>query len=68
MSDNSGSAVSRTVRPASPIGVGRYATTGEISIDGPLRGYYLRGANDRPDPAACETEIGWPIFRAGSAG
>ncbi len=53
MSDSSGSAVSRTVRPTSPNGVGRYATTGEISIDVPLRGYYLRGAGNTPDTAAC---------------
>ena len=36
----------------------------EISIDGPLREYYRRGANDTPDPAGWETGIGWPIFRA----
>ena len=38
----------------------------EISIDGPLREYYLRGAADAntPDEAEWRTEIGWPIFRA----
>lgn len=30
---------------------GSYATTHEISVDGPLREYYLRGAIDIPDPA-----------------
>lgn len=40
----------------------------EISIDGPLTGYCPGGASDTPDPAARETEIGWLIFRAGSAG
>lgn len=44
--------------------LGSYATTHEISIDGPLREYYVRGASDTPDPADWRTEIGWPIFRA----
>ena len=44
--------------------LGSYATTHEISIDGPLREYYLRGAQDTPDEAEWRTEIGWPIFRA----
>ena len=44
--------------------LGSYATTHEISIDGPLREYYLRGAADTPDEADWRTEIGWPIFRA----
>ena len=44
--------------------LGSYATTHEISVDGPLREYYLRGAEDTPDEAEWRTEIGWPIFRA----
>jgi DNA-binding transcriptional MerR regulator/effector-binding domain-containing protein len=44
--------------------LGSYATTHEISIDGPLREYYLRGAGDTPDETEWTTEIGWPIFRA----
>jgi DNA-binding transcriptional MerR regulator len=44
--------------------LGSYAITHEISIDGPLREYYLRGAADTPDEAEWRTEIGWPIFRA----
>jgi len=44
--------------------LGSYATRHEISIDGPLREYYLRGAGDTPDEADWRTEIGWPIFRA----
>ena len=39
----------------------------EISVDGPVREYYLRGPHDTPDPAAWMTEIGWPIFRADRA-
>jgi DNA-binding transcriptional MerR regulator/effector-binding domain-containing protein len=44
--------------------LGSYATTHEISIDGPLREYYLRSAGDTADEAQRRTEIGWPIFRA----
>jgi DNA-binding transcriptional MerR regulator len=44
--------------------LGSYATTHEISIDGPLREYYLRGAADTPHEAEWKTEICWPIFRA----
>jgi DNA-binding transcriptional MerR regulator/effector-binding domain-containing protein len=44
--------------------LGSYATTHEISIDGALREYYLRGAGDTPDEAEWRTEIGWPIFRS----
>ena len=48
--------------------LGSYATRHEISIDGPLREYYLRGAGDTPDEAEWRTEIGWPIFRADAIG
>jgi len=48
--------------------LGSYATSHEISVDGPLREYYLRDARDTPDPAAWETQIGWPIFRADGTG
>jgi DNA-binding transcriptional MerR regulator len=44
--------------------LGTYTTRHEISVDGPLREYYLRDAFDGPDPAESVTEIGWPIFRA----
>jgi DNA-binding transcriptional MerR regulator/effector-binding domain-containing protein len=44
--------------------LGSYAITHEISIDGPLREYYLCGAGDTPDESEWRTEIGWPIFRA----
>ena len=44
--------------------LGAHTATHEISIDGPLREYYLRGAGDTPDEAEWQTEIGWPIFRA----
>ena len=44
--------------------LGRYTTRHEISVDGPLREYYLRDAFDNPDPTQWVTELGWPIFRA----
>ncbi|HEY1990255.1 MAG TPA: MerR family transcriptional regulator [Acidimicrobiales bacterium] len=44
--------------------LGSYTTTHEISVDGPLREYYLRDPYDTSNPAEWETEIGWPIFRA----
>jgi DNA-binding transcriptional MerR regulator/effector-binding domain-containing protein len=44
--------------------LGSYATRHEISVDGPLREYYLRGAGETADEAEWRTEIGWPIFRA----
>ena len=44
--------------------LGAYATTHEISIEGPLREYYLVDANDTPDAQEWRTEIGWPIFRS----
>jgi hypothetical protein len=45
--------------------LGSYATRHGISVDGPLREHYLRGADDTADQAEWRTEIGWPIFRAG---
>jgi DNA-binding transcriptional MerR regulator len=44
--------------------LGSYATTHEISVDGPLRETYLCDAHDTPDESRWETEIGWPVFRA----
>jgi DNA-binding transcriptional MerR regulator len=44
--------------------LGSYATTHEISVEGPLREYYVRGTHDTTDPDTWETEIGWPVFRA----
>jgi len=44
--------------------LGSYTAEHEISVEGPLREYYLRGVQDTPDQAEWRTEIGWPIFRA----
>jgi effector-binding domain-containing protein len=46
--------------------LGEHVLGYEISVDGPLREYYLVGFLDEPDPASWETEIGWPIFRSDS--
>jgi DNA-binding transcriptional MerR regulator/effector-binding domain-containing protein len=44
--------------------LGAYATAHEISIEGPLREYYLVAPHETPDPEEWKTEIGWPIFRS----
>jgi len=44
--------------------LGSYATSHEISVDGPLREYYLRDSHDTQDASEWLTEVGWPIFRA----
>ena len=44
--------------------LGAHVATHAIGVDGPLREYYLTGANDTLDQARWQTEIGWPIFRA----
>lgn len=46
--------------------LGEHVLRNEISVDGPLREYYLVSVLDTPDPASWETEIGWPIFRSDS--
>ena len=44
--------------------LGSYVTTHEISIDGPVREYYLVDAADVADSAQWVTEICWPVFRS----
>ena len=46
--------------------LGSYATRHEISVDGPLREYYVRDAWDTPDTGRWQTDVGWPVFRADS--
>jgi DNA-binding transcriptional MerR regulator len=43
--------------------LGEYATSGQISVDGPLREYYDRFFWDTDDPASWQTRLCWPIFR-----
>jgi DNA-binding transcriptional MerR regulator/effector-binding domain-containing protein len=44
--------------------LGTYTMRHEISVEGPVREYYLRDSYDTRDAAEWLTEIGWPIFRA----
>jgi DNA-binding transcriptional MerR regulator len=46
--------------------LGAHVMRHEISVEGPLREYYLVGFLDADDPDQWETEIGWPIFRSDS--
>jgi DNA-binding transcriptional MerR regulator len=46
--------------------LGTHVMRHEISVEGPLREYYLVGFLDSADPDQWETEIGWPIFRSDS--
>ena len=47
--------------------LGSYVMRHELSVDGPLREFYLRSAQDVDDPGEWQTQIGWPIFRADPA-
>jgi DNA-binding transcriptional MerR regulator len=44
--------------------LGAHVMRHEISVEGPLREYYLVGFLDTDDAGRWETEIGWPIFRS----
>jgi DNA-binding transcriptional MerR regulator/effector-binding domain-containing protein len=44
--------------------LGEYATRHEISVDAPLREYYLRFSWDTDDSSQWETDLCWPIFRS----
>jgi DNA-binding transcriptional MerR regulator len=44
--------------------LGSYVTTHEISIEGPLREYYLVDADDAVESDQWVTEICWPVFRS----
>jgi DNA-binding transcriptional MerR regulator/effector-binding domain-containing protein len=48
--------------------LGEYATRHEISVDGPLREYYLTFAWDTDDSSQWETDLCWPIFRSDRGG
>lgn len=43
--------------------LGEYATSRQISVDGPLREYYDRFFWDTDDPGSWTTRLCWPIFR-----
>jgi DNA-binding transcriptional MerR regulator len=40
-----------------------YVARHALTVDNPIREYYLVGQRDTPDSAHWRTEIGWPIFR-----
>jgi effector-binding domain-containing protein len=44
--------------------LGAHVMRHEISVEGPLREYYLVGFLHTDDAGRWETEIGWPIFRS----
>jgi effector-binding domain-containing protein len=44
--------------------LGGYTMRHEISVEGPVREYYLSDFHDTPDPDEWVTEVGWPVFRA----
>jgi DNA-binding transcriptional MerR regulator len=44
-----------------------YVSRHAMAVDGAIREYYLVGQRDTRDAALWRTEIGWPIFRTGSA-
>jgi DNA-binding transcriptional MerR regulator/effector-binding domain-containing protein len=44
--------------------LGSYAARHKISVDGPLREYYVCDAWDTADASRWETDVGWPVFRA----
>jgi DNA-binding transcriptional MerR regulator len=38
-----------------------------LAVDGPIREYYLVGRHDTADESQWRTEVGWPVFRTGTA-
>jgi DNA-binding transcriptional MerR regulator len=39
-----------------------------LTVDGPLREYYLVSRRDSPEPESWRTEVCWPVFPTGSLG
>ncbi len=48
--------------------LGAYVAGHALSVDGPVREYYLTGRHDTADEQAWRTEICWPVFSTGPAG
>jgi effector-binding domain-containing protein len=46
--------------------LGAHVMRHEISVEGPLREYYLVGFLETDDPDQWQTEIAWPMFRSDS--
>ena len=43
--------------------LGAWVARNALTVSGPVRERYLVGPRDTDDPAAWQTEIGWPVFR-----
>lgn|GEM_PF-4079686 len=43
--------------------LGAWVVANAMAVAGPVREVYRVGPRDARDPAACCTEIGWPVFR-----
>ena len=46
--------------------LGAYVAKHALSVDGPVREYYLADARTTSDATQWRTEIGWPIFQTSS--
>ncbi|TCO59674.1 MerR family transcriptional regulator [Actinocrispum wychmicini] len=44
-----------------------YVARHAISVDGPIREYYVVGQRDTADTTQWRTEVGWPVFLTGAA-
>jgi effector-binding domain-containing protein len=44
--------------------LGSFATRHDISVEGPLREYYVCDHFDTPNSTRWQTDLGWPIFRS----
>jgi effector-binding domain-containing protein len=44
-----------------------YVTDHALSVEGPIREYYVVGPHETADEGKWRTEIGWPIFHTGPA-
>lgn len=42
--------------------LGTYVSERELSVDGPIREYYVVSPLDTDDEARYRTEVGWPVF------
>jgi DNA-binding transcriptional MerR regulator len=43
-----------------------YVTNHALTVDGPIREYYLVGQRDTAETSRWRTEIGWPVFQTGA--
>ena len=43
--------------------LGTYVAERELTVDGPIREYYVVSPADTDDESQLRTEVGWPIFQ-----